>query len=83
MSRVAKAPVAVPNGVTVTQNGRQVEVKQKVSLSFNLHALVELKRNKQTSKFYGKLGRKMLWMQAGTARAALNNTRKGVGEGRF
>jgi len=45
MSRVAKAPVTVPNGVTVTQNGRQVEVKgSKGTLSFNLHALVELKQ---------------------------------------
>ena len=45
MSRVAKAPVTVPNGVTVTQNGRQVEVKgTKGTLSFNLHALVELKQ---------------------------------------
>ena len=45
MSRVAKAPVAVPNGVTVTQNGRQVEVKgSKGTLSFNLHALVALKQ---------------------------------------
>lgn len=42
MSRVAKAPVTVPNSVTVTQNGRQVEVKgSKGTLSFNLHALVE------------------------------------------
>ena len=43
MSRVAKAPVTVPDSVTVTQNGRQVEVKgSKGTLSFNLHALVEL-----------------------------------------
>lgn len=29
MSRVAKAPVTVPNGVTVTQGNRQVEVKEQ------------------------------------------------------
>ena len=29
MSRVAKAPVALPNGVSVTLNDRQVEVKGK------------------------------------------------------
>ena len=44
MSRVAKAPVTLPKGTTVTLNDRQVEVKGKNgNLSLHLHELVELK----------------------------------------
>ncbi|OUY08817.1 50S ribosomal protein L6 [Acinetobacter populi] len=82
MSRVAKAPVTVPNGVTVTQNGRQVEVKgSKGTLSFNLHALVELKQEEGQLKIAPTSESKDAWMQAGTARAVLNNLVKGVSEG--
>ena len=45
MSRVAKAPVTLPNGVSVTLNDRQVEVKGKNgNMSLRLHELVELKQ---------------------------------------
>ena len=82
MSRVAKAPVAVPNGVTVTQTGRQVEVKgTKGYLSFTLHALVELKQEKGKIKIATVKESRDSWMQAGTARAVLNNLVKGVNEG--
>ncbi|MGP2360488.1 50S ribosomal protein L6 [Acinetobacter junii] len=82
MSRVAKAPVTVPNGVTVTQNGRQVEVKgSKGTLSFNLHALVELKQEEGKLQLAPVKESKDGWMQAGTARAVLNNLVKGVSEG--
>ena len=82
MSRVAKAPVTVPNGVTVTQNGRQVEVKgSKGTLSFNLHALVELKQEEGNLQVAPVKESKDAWMQAGTARAVLNNLVKGVSEG--
>lgn len=82
MSRVAKAPVAVPNGVTVTQNGRQVEVKgSKGTLSFNLHALVELKQEDGHLIVAPAKESKDGWMQAGTARSVLNNLVKGVNEG--
>lgn len=82
MSRVAKAPVTVPNGVTVTQNGRQVEVKgTKGTLSFNLHALVELKQEEGKLQLAPVKESKDAWMQAGTARAVLNNLVKGVSEG--
>ncbi len=82
MSRVAKAPVTVPSGVTVTQNDRQVEVKgSKGTLSFNLHALVELKQEEGQLKIAPTSESKDAWMQAGTARAVLNNLVKGVSEG--
>lgn len=82
MSRVAKAPVTVPNGVTVTQNGRQVEVKgSKGTLSFTLHELVELKQEESQLKIAPTSDTRDAWMQAGTARAVLNNLVKGVTEG--
>ena len=82
MSRVAKAPVTVPNGVTVTQNGRQVEVKgTKGTLSFNLHVLVELEQEEGKLQIAPVKESKDAWMQAGTARAVLNNLVKGVNEG--
>lgn len=82
MSRVAKAPVALPSGVEVTQNGRQVEVKgTKGTLSFNLHALVELKQEEGKLQIAPVTVSKDAWMQAGTARAVLNNLVKGVSEG--
>lgn len=82
MSRVAKAPVVVPNSVTVTQNGRQVEVKgNKGTLSFNLHVLVELKQENGQLEVAPAKDSKEAWMQAGTARAVLNNLVKGVSEG--
>lgn len=82
MSRVAKAPVTLPNGVEVTQNGRQVEVKgSKGTLSFNLHALVELKQEEGKLQIAPVKVSKDAWMQAGTARAVLNNLVKGVSEG--
>jgi large subunit ribosomal protein L6 len=53
MSRVAKAPVALPSGVSVTLNGQQVEVKGKNgNMSLRLHDLVELKQEDDaTSSF--------------------------------
>ena len=49
MSRVAKAPVTLPAGTSVTLNDRQVEVKGKNgSLSLHLHELVELKQEENT-----------------------------------
>ena len=82
MSRVAKAPVTVPSGVTVTQNGRQVEVKgSKGTLTFNLHALVELNQADGVLRLTPTQDSQDAWMQTGTARAVLNNLAIGVSAG--
>lgn len=82
MSRVAKAPVTVPSGVTVTQNGRQVEVKgSKGTLTFNLHALVELNQEDGVLRLTPAEDTQAAWMQTGTARAVLNNLAIGVSAG--
>ncbi|MEC7120824.1 MAG: 50S ribosomal protein L6 [Pseudomonadota bacterium] len=82
MSRVAKAPVTVPSGVTVTQNGRQVEVKgSKGMLTFNLHVLVELNQEDGVLRLTPAQDTQEAWMQTGTARAVLNNLAIGVSAG--
>lgn len=82
MSRVAKAPVTLPSGVEVTQNGRQVIVKgSKGTLSFNLHELVELNQEQGQLQLSPAQPTQAGWMQTGTARAVLNNLVIGVSKG--
>lgn len=82
MSRVAKAPVTLPNGVSVTLNGRQVEVNGKNGkMSLHLHDLVELKQEENEVVVSPKVDSKEAWMHAGTVRALLNNLVKGVTDG--
>lgn len=82
MSRVAKAPVTLPNGTSVALNGQQVEVKGKNgSLSLRLHDLVELKQEENVVTVSPVKESKEAWMHTGTTRALLNNMVKGVSEG--
>lgn len=82
MSRVAKAPVALPKGTSVTLNGRQVEVKGKQgTMSLHLHDLVELKQEDDQIILLPVSETKEAWMHTGTARSLLNNFVQGVSEG--
>ena len=82
MSRVAKAPVTLPAGTSVTLNDRQVEVKGKNgSLSLHLHELVELKQEENTVTLAPLKDTKEAWMHTGTIRALLNNMVNGVTNG--
>lgn len=82
MSRVAKAPVALPNGVEVTINGQDVQVKgAKGTLNTTLNALVELKKEEGQLKLSPREDSQAGWMQTGTARAVLNNLVIGVSAG--
>lgn len=82
MSRVAKAPVTLPEGTSVTLNGQQVEVKGKNgSLSLHLHDLVELKQEDNVVTLAPVKDTKEAWMHTGTMRALLNNMVQGVSEG--
>ena len=82
MSRVAKAPVIIPSGVSITQNGSQVEVKGKNGvLSLRLHDSVELKQDDQTLNVSPVKDTKDAWMHSGTVRALLNNYIVGVTDG--
>lgn len=82
MSRVAKAPVTLPSGTSVTLNGQQVEVKGKNgNMSLRLHDLVELNQQDDTLVVSPKIDSKEAWMHTGTVRALINNIVKGVNEG--
>lgn len=82
MSRVAKAPVQVPAGVTVTLSGQDIKVKGPVGeLSRTINSLVAVSYEDNTITTDVVTEDKASWAQAGTARALINNMVEGVSKG--
>lgn len=82
MSRVAKAPVAIPAGVTVTQNGQVVTFKGKNGeLALDVNPAVEIVVDGSVLRTVPREGFDNANAQAGTARALINNLVTGVTEG--
>lgn len=82
MSRIANAPVAVPKGVEVNVNGKDLKVKGgKGELGLTIHDLVELKQEEGTLNFSAAARTKKSVALAGTFRALVNNMVHGVSEG--
>ena len=82
MSRVAKAPIAVPAGVTITLNGQNVVVKGKNGeLTLNVNPAVEIVVDGNVVRTTPRDGFDNADAQAGTARALINNLVTGVAEG--
>ena len=83
MSRVAKAPVAIPAGVEVTINGQEITVKgAKGYIKPFFNDAVEVVVKKTEIRAFGpREGVANAWAQAGTARALVNNMVIGVSEG--
>ncbi len=82
MSRVAKAPIAVPSGVTITLNGQTVVVKGKNGeLTLNVNPAVEIVVDGNVVRTNPRDGFENADAQAGTARALINNLVTGVAEG--
>lgn len=82
MSRVAKAPVSIPAGVTVTLSGQDITVKgPQGELSQSIHGLVKVSQEGETITTGVAEESKAAWMQAGTARANINNMVEGVSKG--
>ncbi len=82
MSRVAKALVEVPAGVTVTLSGQDIKVKGPIGeLSRTIHSdvVVSQEENKIITNIVADV--KGAWAQAGTARALINNMVEGVSKG--
>ncbi|CAG8998900.1 MAG: 50S ribosomal protein L6 [Candidatus Celerinatantimonas neptuna] len=80
MSRVAKAPVAIPAGVEVAVNGQELTIKGvKGSVSRTLNNAVVIAQEDNALKFSVVEGASTA--QAGTARALANNMVIGVTEG--
>lgn len=82
MSRVAKAPIAIPAGVTVTLSGQDIKVKGPVGeLSTTVHSFVAISQEENEIKTTVSSEDKNAWAQAGTARALINNMVEGVSKG--
>lgn len=82
MSRVAKAPVEVPAGVTVTLSGQDIKVKGPVGeLSHTAHGLVTVSQEENVITTTVAEDVKEAWVQAGTTRALINNMVVGVSKG--
>ena len=82
MSRVAKAPVAIPAGVEVTLNGQEISVKGKNgTLKRSINASVVLTKDESVLTFAPRDGSANANAQAGTARALVNNMVIGVTAG--
>ncbi len=82
MSRIAKAPVELPQGVEFKQEGNVVTLKGgKGSLSLELNNEVELSQNDNILQVSPRSGSRFSTAVAGTTRALLANMTIGVTEG--
>jgi len=82
MSRVAKAPITLPKGVTVEIAGQHVMVKgAKGSLEWTVHPTVAVCQEDGQIKVAPAEGQESAWAMAGTTRALLNNMVTGCGTG--
>jgi|SRR5690554_382513 len=82
MSRVAKAPIAIPAGVQVTLNGQEVTIKgAKGSLSRVFNDAVEVVVEDNVLRTVPREGYADATAQAGTARSLIHNMVVGVAQG--
>ncbi len=82
MSRIAKAPVAVPAGITVELSESGVKVAgPKGALEQFVHPLVTLTQQDGELTFEPTAPTKQGWAMAGTMRALVNNMVQGVSTG--
>jgi large subunit ribosomal protein L6 len=82
MSRIAKAPIALPAGVEVSINGTEVTVKgAKESLTKTFNEAVSVSVEDSVVTCSPVDGAANGWAQAGTARAIINNMVTGVTSG--
>ena len=81
MSRVAKDPVKLPQGVEDKLNGQDISVKgAKGTLDLNLHSTVEVVQEDGELRFAARPGSVNMAM-AGTTRALVQNMVTGVTDG--
>lgn len=82
MSRVAKAPVALPSGVEISVDGQAVSVKgPKGNLDWNVHSAIEVSVDNGSLKVGVSEDSRENWALAGTTRALINNMVVGVSQG--
>lgn len=82
MSRIANAPVTLPNGVTISLNGQQISVKGgKGELSHLIHDDVSVSEQDGVISVKANNESKPAKALAGTTRALVNNMVVGVSDG--
>ena len=86
MSRIAKSPITIPDGVDVSQSEGILTVKGKLGeMTMNVHSSVTIHNTDNVLTFLPtettKDEERNAWAQAGTARANTFNLIKGVTEG--
>lgn len=82
MSRIAKNPIPLPNGVQVDINGCHINIKGKNgTLDFELKSNVNVSKDGSDLKVNVTEDTKTAWIMAGTTRALINNMVIGVSEG--
>jgi len=84
MSRVAKRPVPLPNGVELTQSADLLKVKGpkgELSLVLNSEIELELKTDEDCATVAARSGSRFASAMAGTTRALINNMVTGVTDG--
>lgn len=82
MSRVAKSPVLIPNGVEITLQGQHLQVKGKQgSLEHLIHQQVEVKITDKVLTFIPREPLQAAVALAGTTRALVHNMVQGVAQG--
>jgi large subunit ribosomal protein L6 len=82
MSRVAKAHVAIPAGVTITLSGQDIKVKGPIGeLSHTIHSAVVVSQEESNIITNIVVDTKGAWAQAGTVRSLINNMVEGVSKG--
>ena len=82
MSRIARNPVELPQGVEFKQDGNVVTIKGgKGSLSLELNNEIELKQEENSVAVMARSGSRFAGAMSGTTRALLANMVKGVSEG--
>jgi len=82
MSRIAKAPIAVPGAVQVEVAGQEVKVKgPKGTLAWTVHPKVKVAQEDGHLKVVPTTESQEAWALAGTTRALLHNMIVGAGSG--
>jgi len=82
MSRIAKEPVELPQGVEFKQNGNVVTLKGKNGeLSFEMNSEVVAKQDDKLLTFTPRSGSRFASAVSGTTRSIVANMAKGVSEG--
>lgn len=86
MSRIAKKPVTIPQGVVVNQEGQVLTIKGgRGELSVTIHPTVQIEKTENTILFTpvaaDNINSKKAMAMAGTMRSLTNNTIKGVTDG--